>query len=597
MIKPFAFFDNIRDGRARHYHGFIFRESLCAEKLDSLDELLVQGWTNNLHCTLRIPYEFGYPLNRLPGPEAALCIDWYRHCTHLDRQGIKRFFAHYLSKHRGALQGLLISPRYCQDKPRYDRAIAAIQERIRAGDIYQINHTDTLEADFAGDPLLLYAALRARQNAPYAVFMAHSEDGYTLSLSPECFLSLHNGKIHAEPMKGTASRPLRDEELPKAIRTLAEDPKNRAENTMIVDLLRNDLAKIAQPHSIRVRAPFDVADYGRVLQMTTRIEATLRRSATMAEIIRATFPCGSITGAPKRMAMQVIEEIECRPRGLYTGSIGYLEPDGERIAGTFNVAIRTLCINKGKASFGVGGGITIDSTPDAEYQECRTKAAFLDVPPTLALMETLLVVNGRVRRLEKHYHRLQESARSLGLPAPPPLTELRASIRKKLDQYPCADKLRLKLLLGADGLEKRVFPYTPARCAAYCLLTDEPLAQHDPLRRFKTSYRAALDRAWQFAENHNAFDALLFNTNDELLEGGRSNVFLCVDGTWHTPPLTLDILPGVMRAEVLENPGLIGTGHIHETRLKRKDVLTAEKILLTNSLRGIMEVELLPHNK
>lgn len=597
MMKPFAFFDNIRDGRARHYHDFIFRESLCPETLDSLDELLFRGWANNLHCTLRIPYEFGYPLNRLPGPEAALCIDWYRHCTRLDKQGVQRFFTRYLSEHQGALQGLLITPRYCQDKPRYDRAIASIQERIRAGEIYQINHTDTLEADFAGDPLLLYAALRARQNAPYAAFIAHSEDQYTLSLSPECFLSLRNGKIHAEPMKGTASRPLRDEELPRAIRKLAEDPKNRAENTMIVDLLRNDLAKIAEPNSIRVRAPFDVTDYGRVLQMTTRIEATLRKSTTMAEIICATFPCGSITGAPKRMAMQVIEKIECRPRGLYTGAIGYLEPEGEQIAGTFNVAIRTLCIDKSKASFGVGGGITIDSTPDDEYQECRTKAAFLDVPPKLTLMETLLVVNGTLCRLEKHYHRLQESARSLGLPAPPPLNELHASIRETLDQYQCADKLRLKLLLNANGFEKRVFPYSSARCAAYCLLADEPLANRDPLRRFKTNYRAALDRAWQFAENHNAFDALLFNTNDELLEGGRSNVFLCVDGTWHTPSLTLDILPGVMRTEVLENPELIGTDHIYETRLKRKDVLAAEKILLTNSLRGIMEVALLPNNK
>ena len=595
-MTPFALFDNIRDGRARHYHGFVCRQSLRAEALDRLDALLYRGWAENLHCTLRIPYEFGYPLNRLPGPRAPLYIDWYRHCEHLDRDGVQRFFTRYLSEHPGALQGLLIAPRYRQDKSRYDSAIACIHERIRAGAVYQINHTDTLEADFAGDPLLLYAALRTRQNAPYAAFMAHSEDGYTLSLSPECFLSFREGKIRAEPMKGTASHPLRDEELPAAIRKLAEDPKNRAENTMIVDLLRNDLAKIAQPHSMSVRAPFHVADYGRVLQMTSRIEATLRPSATMADIIRATFPCGSITGAPKRMAMQAIEEIECRPRGLYTGAIGYLEPDEKWVAGTFNVAIRTLCIHEDKASFGVGGGITSDSTSDDEYQECRTKAAFLHLPPALALMETLLVANGTIHRLEKHHHRLQKSAGSLGLAAPPSLVELHLSLQEKLARYPRTGRLRLKLLLGANGLEMRVSPFSPKQGAVYCLIADERLANRDPLRRFKTTCRAPLDRAWRSAESQGAFDALLFNSNGELLEGGRSNVFLCLDGKWHTPPLALDILPGIMRADLLEHPALIGATHICESRLKRQDVLAAEKILLTNSLRGIMAATLLPDN-
>ena len=596
-MTPFALLDNIRDGRARHYHGFVRRESLAAEALDTLDALLGEGWADNLHCTLRIPYEFGYSLNHLPGRPANLHLDWYRHCERLDSQDQERFFSRYSSEHRGAVRGLLIDACYRRDKCRYDDAIARIHERIRAGDLYQVNYTDTLDADFAGDPVLLYAALRARQNAAYAALMAHPEDGHTLCLSPECFLSFGKGKIRTEPMKGTAARPLRDEELPAAIRKLAEDPKNCAENAMIVDLLRSDLAKIARPHSIRVRAPFHVADYGKVLQMTSGIEAKMRKSVTIAEIIRATFPCGSITGAPKRMAMQVIDEIEDRPRGLYTGAIGYLEPDGDHICGKFNVAIRTLCIDRNKACFGVGGGITIDSTADGEYRECQTKAAFLHLPPTLALIETLLVENGAIHRLERHHRRLQESAHSLSLPAPPPLVELRTMIAEKLPRRGIAAKSRLQLRLSAERLEVKVFSLSPAQAPPHILLAAEALANRDPLRRFKTTCRAPLDRAWRFAESRNAFDALLFNRNGELLEGGRSNVFVLLEGKWHTPALTLDILPGVMRAHVLRHPALIGATRVHESRLRRKDVLKAEKILLTNSLRGILPVTLLPYPK
>ncbi len=596
-MTPFVLLDNIRDGRARHYHDFVHRESLAAEALDTLDALLYKGWADNLHCTLRIPYEFGYSLNHLPGRPANLHIDWYRNYERLDSQGQKRFFSRYLSENRGALRGLLINSSYRRDKCRYDQAIARIRARIRAGDLYQANYTDILEADFSGDPLLLYAALRTHQNAPYAAFMAHPEDGHTLCLSPECFWSLEKGNIRTEPMKGTAPRPLRDEDLPAAIRKLAKDPKNCAENAMIVDLLRSDLAKIAQPHSIHVRAPFHVADYGKILQMTSKIEAKPRRSVTIAEIIRATFPCGSITGAPKRMAMQVINEIEGCPRGLYTGAIGYLEPDGDHICGKFNVAIRTLCIDGNKARFGVGGGITIDSTADGEYRECQTKAAFLHLPPTLALIETLLVENGAIHRLERHHRRLQESAHSLGLPAPPPLVELRTMIAEKLPRQGTAAKSRLQLRLSAERLKVKVFPLSPAQAPPHVLLAAEALTNRDPLRRFKTTRRAPLDRAWRFAESHNAFDALLFNRNGELLEGGRSNVFVLLEGKWHTPAFTLDIIPGVMRAHVLRHPALIGATRIHESRLQRKDVLKAEKILLTNSLRGIVQVTLLPYPK
>ena len=384
-------------------------------------------------------------------------------------------------------------------------------------------------------------------------------------------------------MKGTA-RATGDIAAAKA--ALARDPKNRAENTMIVDLLRNDLSKIARLHGVSVSDAFHVAQHGEVLQMTSRVNARLRPGITHAAILRAAYPCGSITGAPKRITMQYIAALEGSPRDLYTGALGYIEPEEMRL----NVAIRTLQITDGHARFGVGSGITIDSDADDEYRECQLKAAFLRHPPDIGLIETLRVADGAPQHLDAHLARLANSAASLGLPCDKDAVRMPVMAR-------CAganSTRRLKITLHRDGTPQLdLAPLDPIARDILVLEHPEALPDRDPLRRHKTTHRAHLDRIWQAATARGAFDALLYNQSGYLLEGARSSVFLRIDGAWHTPPLALDILPGIARARLLAEPALIGATHIAETRLTRADVARADTLILTNSLRGVLTARLI----
>ena len=579
MTMPYLLLDDAHAGRARLYRDHIRRDTLAAADLDQLDALLARGWADGLHAALRIPYEFGVALMGLANTAPPLILDWYARLGHLQGDAIDAWLR---AQHDGAPAGLL-DLRFDTDRAAYARTIAAIHELIRAGNTYQINYTLRATATTYGDPVALYQRLRALQPAPYAALAWHPADGHTLCLSPELFLARDGDHLHTLPMKGTA-RATGDIAAAKA--ALASDPKNRAENTMIVDLLRNDLSKIARPHGVSVNDAFHVAQHGEVLQMTSRVNAHLRPGTTHAAILRAAYPCGSITGAPKRITMQTIAALETSPRDLYTGALGYIEADEMQL----NVAIRTLQIAGGHARFGVGSGITIDSDADDEYRECQLKAAFLRHPPDIGLIETLRVADGAPQHLDAHLARLANSAASLGLPCD--VAAIRAAVIAR-----CAagtQPQRLKITLQHDGtpqLERA--PLEPIAGSVFVLEHPTPLPDRDPLRRHKTTHRAHLDRIWQAATARGAFDALLYNQSGELLEGARSSVFLQIDGAWHTPPLTLDILPGIARARILANPALIGATHIAETRLSRADVARAETILLTNSLRGILTARLI----
>ena len=579
MTMPYLLLDDAHAGRARLYRDHIRRDTLAAADLDQLDALLARGWADGLHAALRIPYEFGVALMGLANTAPPLILDWYARLGHLQGDAIDAWLR---AQHDGAPAGLL-DLRFDTDRAAYARTIAAIHELIRAGNTYQINYTLRATATTYGDPVALYQRLRALQPAPYAALAWHPADGHTLCLSPELFLARDGDHLHTLPMKGTA-RATGDIAAAKA--ALASDPKNRAENTMIVDLLRNDLSKIARPHGVSVSDAFHVAQHGEVLQMTSRVNAHLRPGTTHAAILRAAYPCGSITGAPKRITMQTIAALETSPRDLYTGALGYIEADEMQL----NVAIRTLQIAGGHARFGVGSGITIDSDADDEYRECQLKAAFLRHPPDIGLIETLRVADGAPQHLDAHLARLANSAASLGLPCD--VAAIRAAVIAR-----CAagtQPQRLKITLQHDGtpqLERA--PLEPIAGSVFVLEHPTPLPDRDPLRRHKTTHRAHLDRIWQAATARGAFDALLYNQSGELLEGARSSVFLQIDGAWHTPPLTLDILPGIARARILANPALIGATHIAETRLSRADVARAETILLTNSLRGILTARLI----
>jgi len=366
---------------------------------------------------------------------------------------------------------------------------------------------------------------------------------------------------------------------------------------MIVDLLRNDMGRVAQTGSVKVSKLFEVARHGDVLQMTSTVEAQLKKGIEFLDILRAVFPCGSVTGAPKKRSMEIIQELE-PSRDYYCGAIGWLDPD-HRFA--LSVPIRTLEIdhnahNHGSLTMGVGAGITIESKPDEEWQECTIKSAFLTgLPSAVGLFETILVKDGEVQLIESHLTRLAHSAQYLGIP----FDRSRAKhyifetwIDYSLTSNP-SSQYRLRIDLSPLGelshslSELNSLPDSVKLFWAKDILPDPThsvMQSQDSLLRHKSHSRTWYDRAWQLSEAQGGFDALFTNEAGFVTEGGRSSVFIQKINTteWLTPPLTAGLLPGVMRAQLLGDP----SWNAREANLTIEDVLLADKIVITNALRG-----------
>ena len=592
----FALLDDAVRDCATLYDDYVESRFLQADTLHGLDGLLQQGWQRGLHVVLWADYAFGHPLQHLsPQPDACLALHWFRKCETVAEP--EKWLQSRYPDHAPAG---ISTPTSHTGKADYLHAVGEIQAAIARGDTYQINYTTRLQLQSYGHPAQLYR--RLRQPVPYAA-LAHLPDhkqqpGWTLSFSPELFVNIaSDGLITTEPMKGTAPV-LGDGGDEARAQALHADPKNRAENIMIVDLLRNDLGKIATTGGVRVPAPFQVRRFGSVWQMTTAIEAQAKPHTGAADIFRAAFPCGSITGAPKRMSMQIIDALETSPRGLYTGSIGYLKPcpSGLGFEGALNVVIRTLQLKPlsdglYQGTYGVGSGIVADSEAEAEYIECQWKAHFLNaLAPEFGVFETLRAEGGQCALLSLHLERLQEAADALNLRLPPDAAQ---QIGRYLQALPDAWPYRVKALLNSDGLHLSHAACAPLHGAQYALIAPQALPLHDYLRRFKTTRRAAYDAGWQQAEQQGAFDSLFFNTEGCLLEGGRSNVFVRFGSEWHTPPLDLDILNGVMRRAVLaDSQHYLNTAHIFERRITQAQLRQADEIVLCNALRGLIRVEL-----
>ena len=592
----FALLDDAVRDCATLYDDYVESRFLQADTLHGLDGLLQQGWQRGLHVVLWADYAFGHPLQHLsPQPDACLALHWFRKCETVAEP--EKWLQSRYPDHAPAG---ISTPTSHTGKADYLHAVGEIQAAIARGDTYQINYTTRLQLQSYGHPAQLYR--RLRQPVPYAA-LAHLPDhkqqtGWTLSFSPELFVNIaSDGLITTEPMKGTAPV-LGDGGDEARAQALQADPKNRAENIMIVDLLRNDLGKIATTGGVRVPAPFQVRRFGSVWQMTTAIEAQAKPHTSAADIFRAAFPCGSITGAPKRMSMQIIDALETSPRGLYTGSIGYLKPcpSGLGFEGALNVVIRTLQLKPlsdglYQGTYGVGSGIVADSEAEAEYIECQWKAHFLNaLAPEFGVFETLRAEGGQCALLSLHLERLQEAAAALNLRLPP---DAAPQIGRYLQALPDAWPYRVKALLNSDGLHLSHAACAPLHGAQYALIAPQALPLHDYLRRFKTTRRAAYDAGWQQAEQQGAFDSLFFNTEGCLLEGGRSNVFVRFGSEWHTPPLDLDILNGVMRRAVLaDSQHYLNTAHIFERRITQAQLRQADEIVLCNALRGLIRVEL-----
>ena len=457
------------------------------------------------------------------------------------------------------------------DEETFVATVNRIKRLIFEGDCYQVNFTFPLDFEWFGSPLALYARLRQRQPVRYGGFVGDAGQGL-LSLSPELFLERRGDRLLTKPMKGTAPRSAPPEQL-------RDSEKDCAENLMIVDLLRNDLGRVAELGSVVVDRLFDVEEYPTLWQMVSEVSAKVG-GRSFGEILRALFPCGSITGAPKIRAMQIAAELERTERGIYTGALGWLAPDGDF---RLNVAIRTLELGAdGRGKLGVGSGIVADSQPAAEWQECLLKSRFLrDCDPGLLLIETLRREDGQYPRLAGHLDRLRRSAAWLGFVC----DETR--VVELLAAQPVAGTWRVRLTLAMDGgIDVQAFPLGAEPSGPrHAVLAAAAIESGYPLRRHKTTDRALYDAALKALEGDaQLFDVVFLNERGEVAEGARSNVFVARDGVLLTPPLASGALPGVLRAELLAN------GQAREAVLYPADL--ADGFWLGNALRGLVQVSL-----
>jgi para-aminobenzoate synthetase/4-amino-4-deoxychorismate lyase len=402
-------------------------------------------------------------------------------------------------------------------------------------------------------------------------------------MSPELFFAREGERIVTRPMKGTASPGLDAAENRVQAAWLQGDEKNRAENLMIVDLLRSDLGRICQVGSINVPKMFEVERYPTVLQMTSTVEGRLREDVSYSELFGALFPSGSIVGAPKIHTMRLLQALENRARGVYTGAIGYIAPGN---VAEFNVAIRTISLRKGDAKFGVGSGIVYDSEPEQEYEECRTKAQFLirAPEPEFQLIETLLLRKEEYVLLEEHIDRMAESAEYFDFVFD--AGRIRDALREAANSSTGLDCGRVRLLLDRRG----IVTWSAGRLdaeegPAVVLLLGQQ--RTDPTNRFlrhKTTHRALYDTAFREAQVSGYTDVLFRNEREEITEGAIHNVIVSIGGQWLTPPLSSGVLPGIYRQRLLHE------GRVLERVLRLPDLLRAEAVFLCNSVRGLRQV-------
>ena len=456
----------------------------------------------------------------------------------------------------------------------YEKAIAQIHHHLRQGDTYQVNYTVQLKQDLSDNPFAIYNRMVVEQEAGYNAYVEHDEMA-VISMSPELFFEQNDRELTTRPMKGTTQRGVTNQEDLAQASWLEQDPKNRSENMMIVDLLRNDMNRISEVGSEHVERLCQVEQYSTVWQMTSTIKSQLRPDVDLVAIFRSLFPCGSITGAPKIATMEIIKDLELQPRGVYCGTIGLLLPNGRRI---FNVAIRTIQLHKGQAIYGVGGGITWDSTWESEYREVHQKAAVLyRKQARFKLISTGRVSQKSLLFEDQHLERLTKASRYFAYPLDP--KKLRQKIEEECQVCDVNQDYRLRIGLSKSGeieLSRQILtPLSPSFCQAKVCLQEADLQQ--AFTYFKTTHRPHLSLGKQESIYHNAAG--------ELLETSIGNLVLKIAGKLYTPPIRLGILPGIYRQHLLER------GLVEEKVLTLKDLAQAEAIYGCNAVRGLYELE------
>lgn len=494
------------------------------------------------------------------------------------------------------------------DEDEFVQNLKKIQKLIAAGDTYQVNYTMKLLFDFEGSVESLYRSLRRNQSVSYGAYIK-TGDTSILSFSPELFFRKSDDKIIVRPMKGTAIRGNNLDEEVEHIETLHNDPKNRAENVMIVDLLRNDLSRLLQGEEdaiVKTQSLFDVESYESLLQMTSTVVGSALTgvsSLSLWRLFHSLFPCGSITGAPKIRTMEIIEDLEKEPRGVYTGAIGYLAPDGNA---TFNVPIRTVCLHGKKGEMGIGAGITHDSVPIEEWHESLLKGKFLtQSQDVFQLFETILwqKSNG-FYLLEPHLARLRQGSEyyKFALYEDELQKKLQGSVESFL--YDC---MRIRLVLHKDGdisvnaIQCNVPGYTdlpqPAEVERRPVAGTVRFAQYnDDVGSYiyhKTTNRSHYDVEFERVNARGDLDALFYNSKGEMTEGCISNIVILKNGAYITPPISCGLLAGIMRGQLLDSANASPVV-VHEAIITRVDVQRADAVFICNSIRGVVRVEVAP---
>ena len=567
MQAPSAFF--CHQGHIRCYNNP--ETILTAARLEEVLPVLAQveaAVDSGLHAAGYLAYEAAPAFDPAMKPHAPdalplLCFALYKDYTQTPPPMLEG--AYTLGPWQAAL-----------DEAAYLEAIMAIREHIAAGDTYQINFTFPLEAAFEGDAFAWFRRLAAMQGQGYFGYFDAGRHAL-LSASPELFFQLNGERLITRPMKGTRPRGASLEEDERLRAALAASEKDRAENIMIVDLLRNDLGRISASGTIKVSDCFQIEAYPTVWQMTSTVSG--RSEASLPEIFQALFPCGSVTGAPKIASMKIIHDLEAQPRGLYCGALGWWSP-GRQAA--FNVAIRTAVIDreKGRAHYAVGSGVTWYSSAEGEYQECLDKAAILgEAAAPFSLIESLRLDRAGYWLEAEHLDRLLRSAAYWGIPIE------RATVRQALAQHATSVKAlpaKVRLLVDFDGQIRLESSRMPEPKVLRVGLAQQVTPRDHLFLRHKTTARQVYEAAR--ASRPDCDEVLLWNEAGEITEGSIANLVLEKDGMQYTPPLSSGLLPGCFRA------ALLAEGSLQEKRLYKQDLAKADRIRLINAVRGWIEI-------
>jgi para-aminobenzoate synthetase/4-amino-4-deoxychorismate lyase len=482
----------------------------------------------------------------------------------------------------------------------YEAAVTDLRECIANGETYQVNYTFRFRKPSTGDAWPLFLELVEAQQGPYSAYLETPRLA-VCSASPELFFRLSGREIVSRPMKGTVRRGRSYAEDQERARWLHRSEKNRAENAMIVDMMRNDLGKIARVGSVAVRDVFEVERYPTVWQMTSTV--TAETAASVVEILAALFPCASVTGAPKPNTMRIIARAETSPRGIYTGTIGWIAPGRQA---QFNVAIRTVVVDKskGEAEYGAGGGVVWDSTPAGEYEECWTKAKILtERRPAFSLLETMLWSGEGFQPashgpsvqpanplagyflLDEHLGRLVESAEYFGFPLD--MDQLRQELADLAQPLPLvAHKVRL-LVSRSGEIFLSAQPVAAEDLAEPVRLewASRPVDSADPFLYHKTTHRQVYEAARQGCTRGD--DVLVYNERGEVTESCIANLVVRLEGEWFTPPVECGLLPGTFRAR------LLAEGKVRERVVTREMLVGCDQLFLVNSVRKWRRAELL----